>query len=70
MKNKKEFYDYVIENVRRYLPPSFEDAQVFIEVKEKENGRKVPVLLVMRQEETSLPCFVTTEFPVRTAGRF
>ena len=52
MKNKKEFYDYVIENVRRYLPPSFGDAQIFIEVKEKENGRKIPVLLIMRQEET------------------
>ena len=55
MKNKKEFFDYVMKNVKMYLPPSFEDAQVFIEVKEKENGSKVPVLLIMRQEETSLP---------------
>ncbi len=61
MKNKKEFYDYVIENVRRYLPPSFGDAQIFIEVKEKENGRKIPVLLIMRQEEASLPCIPLEE---------
>ena len=61
MKNKKEFFDYVVENVRKYLPPSFEDAQVFIEVKEKENGSKVPVLLIMRQEETSLPCIPLEE---------
>lgn len=61
MKNKKEFFDYVMKNVKMYLPPSFEDAQVFIEVKEKENGRKVPVLLVMRQEETSLPCIPLEE---------
>lgn len=61
MKNKKEFFEYVIENVRLYLPPSFKDAQVFIEVEEKENGRNVPILLIVQLEETSLPCIPLEE---------
>lgn len=58
MKNKKEFFEYVMKNVRMYLPSSFEDAQVFIEVEEKENGRNVPVLLIVQPEEPPFHAFL------------
>lgn len=61
MRSRNDFLNYVIENVRMYLPSSFEDAQVSIEVKEKENGRKVPVLLIRRQEDVSVPCIPLEE---------
>ena len=61
MKNKNEFIIYVMENVRRYLPLSFAEAQVFVEEKVKENGRKVSALLIRRQEETLVPCIPLEE---------
>lgn len=54
--NKNEFMNYAMENVRRYLPRSFVDAQISVGEKEKENGWKVSVLLIKRQEDISVPC--------------
>lgn len=55
MMNRNEFFNYIAENVQMYLPSSFEDAQVLIEESIKENGRKVPALLIIRQGDSSIP---------------
>jgi hypothetical protein len=61
MKNKNEFIIYVMENVRRYLPLSFAESQIFVEEKVKENGSKISALLIRRQEETLVPCIPLEE---------
>lgn len=53
--NRNEFFNYVVENVRIYLPPTFEGAQISVAEIEKENGRRISVLLIRRQEDTSIP---------------
>lgn len=52
--NRNEFFNYVIENVRIYLPPTFDGAQISVAEIEKENGRRISVLLIRRQEDTSI----------------
>ncbi len=55
MMNRNEFFNYLAENVQMYLPPFFEDAQVSIEENIKENGRKIPALVIRRQSDSTVP---------------
>lgn len=55
MMNRNEFINYVAENVRLYLPQTFESAQVSVVESIKENGRKIPALLIRRQGDILVP---------------
>lgn len=46
MKNRNEFFEYVKENVKEYLPPAFEKAQISVEELRKENDRISHVLTI------------------------
>ncbi len=39
MKNRNEFFEYVKENIKEYLPPSFEEVQISVNELRKENDR-------------------------------
>lgn len=54
MKNRNEFFHYVMENMQRYLPTPFADAQISIKESEAGNGIKVPALLIRRPEDTTV----------------
>jgi len=53
--NRNEFINYAAENVRLYLPQTFESAQVSVVESIKENGRKIPALLIRRQGDILVP---------------
>ena len=40
MMNRKEFYEYVKDNVKEYLPESYKDAEIKLQEVEKNNGKK------------------------------
>lgn len=46
MKNRNEFFEYVKENVKEYLPPAFEKAQISVEELRKGNDRISHVLTI------------------------
>ena len=39
--NRKEFYEYVKDNVKEYLPESYKDAEIKLQEVEKNNGLKL-----------------------------
>ena len=41
MMNRKEFYEYVKDNVKEYLPESYRDAEIKLQEVEKNNGLKL-----------------------------
>lgn len=41
MMNRKEFYEYVKDNVKEYLPESYKDAEIKLQEVEKNNGLKL-----------------------------
>lgn len=41
MMNRKEFYEYVKDNVKEYLPESYKDAEITLQEVEKNNGLKL-----------------------------
>lgn len=41
MMNRKEFYEYVKNNVKEYLPESYKDAEIKLQEVEKNNGLKL-----------------------------
>lgn len=55
MMNRNEFINYAAKNVRLYLPPIFEGAQVSVVESIKENGRKIPALLIGRESDVLVP---------------
>ena len=40
MMNRKEFYEYVKDNVKAYLPKSYEEGEIKLQEVEKNNGLK------------------------------
>ena len=40
MMNRKEFYEYVKDNVKEYLPESYKDAEIKLQEVVKNNGLK------------------------------
>lgn len=46
MKNRNEFFEYVKENVKEYLPPAFEEVQVSVDELRKENDRMYHALTI------------------------
>lgn len=41
MMNRKEFYEYVKDNVKEYLPESYKDAEIKLQEVVKNNGLKL-----------------------------
>ena len=39
MMNRKEFYEYVKDNVKEYLPESYKDAEIKLQEVEKSHGK-------------------------------
>lgn len=52
MLNRKEFFDYVKDHVKDYLPPSFENAEVGIENVVKNNDMVLHALIIRKEEES------------------
>lgn len=55
MKNRNEFFEYVKENIKDYLPPSLREAQLSIHEWVRENDRKQHVLAIPLSEQDTFP---------------
>ena len=50
MMNRKEFYEYVKDNVKEYLPESYKDAEIKLQEVEKNNGLKLTGITIPNGE--------------------
>ena len=48
MMNRKEFYEYVKDNVKAYLPKSYEEGEIKLQEVEKNNGLKLNFCILVR----------------------
>lgn len=55
MKNRNEFFEYVKEHIKDYLPPSLKEAQLSINEWVRENDRKMHVLAIRLSEKDTFP---------------
>ena len=55
MKNRNEFFEYVKEHIKDYLPPSLREAQLSIHEWVRENDRKTHVLAIRLSEHDTFP---------------
>ena len=55
MMNKKEFMQYIAENVKEYLPPSFENAEISVEEVHKNNDTTLNGIVIRKEEERACP---------------
>ena len=55
MMNRNEFFDYVKDNVKKYLPPAYEDAEVSIQEVTKQNDQHLTALNIRRDGEPVIP---------------
>lgn len=53
--NKKEFMQYIAENVKEYLPPSFENAEISVEEVHKNNDTTLNGIVIRKEEERACP---------------
>ena len=49
MMNRKEFYEYVKDNVKEYLPESYKDAEIKLQEVEKNNGLKLTGITISKR---------------------
>lgn len=50
MMNRTEFFEYIKENVKGYLPPALEEAKITIKEHKKEDGRRFHLLAIQASE--------------------
>ena len=55
MMNRKEFYEYVKDNVKEYLPESYKDAEIKLQEVEKNNGLKITVITIPNGDQRIVP---------------
>lgn len=55
MMNKKEFMQYIAENVKEYLLPSFEKAEVSVEEVHKNNDTTLKGIVIRKDDERACP---------------
>ena len=55
MMNRNEFFDYVKEHVKNYLPPVFDDAEFIIQEVTKQNDQHLTGLSIRREGEQMIP---------------
>lgn len=55
MMNRKEFYEYVKDNVKEYLPESYRDAEIKLQEVEKNNGLKLTGITIPNGDQRIVP---------------
>ena len=55
MMNRKEFYEYVKDNVKEYLPASYQDAEIKLQEVDKNNGVKLTGITIPKGEQRTVP---------------
>ena len=55
MMNRKEFYEYVKDNVKEYLPESYKDAEITLQEVEKNNGLKLTGITIPNGDQRIVP---------------
>ena len=55
MMNRKEFYEYVKDNVKDYLPDSYQNGEIRIEEVVKNNGLKLTGISIPQGEQRAVP---------------
>ena len=55
MMTRNEFYDYVKDNVKDYLPPSFQDAEISLMKVTKQNDQTLTGISIRRDGEQIVP---------------
>lgn len=55
MMTRNEFFDYVKDNVKKYLPPAYDDAEVSIQEVTKQNDQHLTALNIRRDGEPVIP---------------
>ena len=55
MMNRKEFYEYVKNNVKEYLPESYRDAEIKLQEVEKNNGLKLTGITIPNGNQRIVP---------------
>lgn len=55
MLNRKEFFEYVKDNVKDYLPPSFDTAEISIRQVTKNNDMKLNSIVIQKEGEHVIP---------------
>ena len=53
--NRKEFYEYVKDNVKEYLPESYKDAEIKLQEVEKNNGLKLTGITIPNGDQRIVP---------------
>jgi hypothetical protein len=53
--NRKEFYEYVKDNVKEYLPESYRDAEIKLQEVEKNNGLKLTGITIPNGNQRIVP---------------
>lgn len=62
MMNRNEFFDYVKENVKNYLPPIFDDAEFIIQEVTKQNDQHLTGLSIRRDGEQMVPTIYLDQY--------
>lgn len=55
MMNRKEFYEYVKDNVKEYLPASYQDAEIKVQEVVKNNGLKLTGITIPKGDQRTVP---------------
>ena len=55
MMNRKEFYEYVKDNVKEYLPASYQDAEIKLQEVVKNNGLKLTGITIPKGDQRTVP---------------
>ena len=64
MMNRKEFYEYVKDNVKDYLPDSYQNGEISIEEVAKNNGLISQKFLFLLNNILFLPLFLYISYPI------
>ena len=74
MMNRKEFYEYVKDNVKAYLPKSYEEGKIKLQEVEKNNGLKLTGITIPNGDQRipsttkiSSSCIVSAPLPSTSA---
>ena len=55
MMNRKEFYEYIKDNVKEYLPDSYKDAEIILHEVVKNNGLKLTGITIPKGDQRTVP---------------
>ncbi len=55
MMNRKEFYEYVKDNVKDYLPDSYQNGEIRIEEVAKNNGLRLTGISIPQGDQRAVP---------------